>query len=262
MVTSVLRLVPLCVLLVCTFALAAGALASGGPVFTVVPSGRGQDASLNQAIRRQLKADHVALATLLDAQRVTVALLRRTRAEITRAADPFPADDRAARLQQRLAANTERVSRLRRAIRGLELALRPVAVPVSLRSSSSAAIGSYAVSIAERYLGVRYVWGGGDPSSGFDCSGFVRYVYAQLGIRLPHYAASQYAITMHVDPSQLQPGDLVFFEPRADGPGHVGMYVGNGVFIEAPHTGDVVRLTELSTEASLIGFVGATRPAA
>jgi cell wall-associated NlpC family hydrolase len=90
----------------------------------------------------------------------------------------------------------------------------------------------------------------------------VRYVYAQLGIALPHYAASQYAITMHVDPSQLQPGDLVFFEPRADGPGHVGMYVANGVFIEAPHTGDVVKFTELSTEASLIGFVGATRPAA
>jgi cell wall-associated NlpC family hydrolase len=262
METSVLRLVLLGSLLVCTLTVAAAALASGGPVFTVVPSGGGQHQSLNRAIRRQLKVDHGAVATLLRARRVTVVLLRRTEAEITRAADPFPADARAVRLQQRLAANTERASRIRRAIRGLELALRPVAVPVSLRSSSSAAIGSYAVSIAERYLGVRYVWGGGDPNSGFDCSGFVKYVYAQLGIRLPHYAASQYAITMHVDPSQLQPGDLVFFEPRADGPGHVGVYVGNGVFIEAPHTGDVVKLTELSTEASLIGFVGASRPAA
>lgn len=262
METSVLRPVSLCAVVVCTLALAAGALASGGPVFTVVPSGGGQHESLNQAIRRQLKADHRKLATLLRAQRVNAALLRRTQAEIMRAADPFPADDRAADLQQRLAGNTKRASRIRRSIRGLELALRPVAVPVTLRSSSSAAIGSYAVSIAEHYLGVRYVWGGGDPSSGFDCSGFVRYVYAQLGIRLPHYAASQYAITMHVDPSELQPGDLVFFEPRADGPGHVGMYVGNGVFIEAPHTGDVVKLTELSTEASLIGFVGASRPAA
>jgi hypothetical protein len=261
MQTSVLRLVSLCALLVCTLAPAAAARASGGPVFTVVPSGGGQNESLNQAIRRQLKADHGAVATLLRARRVTVALLRRNEAEIMRAADPFPADARAVLLQQRLAANTERASRIRRAIRGLELALRPVAVPVSLRSSSSA-IGAYAVSIAERYLGVRYVWGGGDPSAGFDCSGFVKYVYAQLGIRLPHYAASQYAITMHVDPSQLQPGDLVFFEPRADGPGHVGIYVGNGVFIEAPHTGDVVKLTELSTEASLIGFVGASRPAA
>jgi cell wall-associated NlpC family hydrolase len=257
-----LRLVSLCALPVCTLALAAGALASGGPVFTIVPSGSGQHEPLNQAIRRQLKAEHGALASVLRARRVTVALLRRTETEIMRAADPFPAGDRAARLQQRLAANTERASRLRRAIRGLELALRPVALPVSLRSSSSTAIGAYAVSIAERYLGVRYVWGGGDPTSGFDCSGFVKYVYAQLGVPLPHYAASQYATTMHVDPSQLQPGDLVFFEPRADGPGHVGMYVGNGVFIEAPHTGDVVKLTELSTEASLIGFVGASRPAA
>ncbi len=257
-----LRLAPLCALLVCTLALAAGALASGGPVFTVVPSGGGQDASLNQAIGRQVKIDRAAVATLLRAQRVTVAMLRRTEAEIMRAADPFPAEARAARLQQRLAANTERASGIRRAIRGLELALRPVAVPVSLRTSSPATIGAYAVSIAERYLGVRYVWGGGDPGSGFDCSGFVRYVYAQLGISLPHYAASQYAITMHVDPSQLQPGDLVFFEPHADGPGHVGMYVGDGVFIEAPHTGAVVRFTQLSTEASLIGFVGASRPAA
>jgi cell wall-associated NlpC family hydrolase len=262
METSVLRLAPLCALLVCILAFAAVALASGGPVFTVVSSGGGQHESLNQAIRRQLKADRRALADVQRAQRVTAGLLRRAQAEIAGAADPFPAEDRAAHLQQRLAENTTRASRIRRAIRGLELALRPVALPVTLRSSSSAAIGSYAVSIAERYLGVRYVWGGGDPSSGFDCSGFVKYVYAQLGIRLPHYAASQYAITMHVDPSQLQPGDLVFFEPRADGPGHVGMYVGNGVFIEAPHTGDVVRLTGLSTEASLFGFVGASRPAA
>ena len=92
METSVLRLAPLCAFLVCALALAAGALASGGPVFTVVPSGGGQDASLNQAIRRQVKADRAAVATLLRAQRVTVALLRRTEAKIMRAADPFPAD--------------------------------------------------------------------------------------------------------------------------------------------------------------------------
>ncbi len=118
------------------------------------------------------------------------------------------------------------------------------------------------MSVAERYLGVPYVWGGANPSSGFDCSGFVKYVYAQLGIQLPHYAASQYATTTHIDPSQLEAGDLVFFEPHADGPGHVGIYVGNGLFIEAPRTGDVVKLTQLLTEARQIGFVGATRPAA
>ena len=262
METSVLRLAPLCALLVCSLALAPGAIASGGPVFTVVPSGGGQGASLNQALRRQLKADHASVAIVLRAQRETVSLLRRTQSEIMRASDPFPVDARAARLQQRLTANTEQLSRIRRAIRGLVLALRPVGLPVSLRSSSPATIGAYAVSIAERYLGVRYVWGGGSPTSGFDCSGFVRYVYAQLGITLPHYAASQYSITMHVDPSQLQPGDLVFFEPHADGPGHVGMYIGGGVLIEAPHTGAVVKLAELSTESGLMGFVGASRPAA
>jgi cell wall-associated NlpC family hydrolase len=155
----VLRLLPSCALLVCTLAFAAVALASGGPVFTVVPSGGGQHDSLNQAIRRQLKADHRALTNAQRAQRVTGALLKRARAEIAGAADPFPAEDRAAHLEQRLAENGMRASRIRRAIRGLELALRPVAVPATLRSSSAAVIGAHAVSIAERYLGVRYVWG-------------------------------------------------------------------------------------------------------
>lgn len=72
---------------------------------------------------------------------------------------------------------------------------------------------------------------------------------------------AQYYDTAHIDPSQLQPGDLVFFEPRSDGPGHVGMYVGDDVFIEAPHTGDVVKFARLSAEALKEGFVGATRPA-
>jgi cell wall-associated NlpC family hydrolase len=188
--------------------------------------------------------------------------LRHLKASAAHAVDPFPAGDRAARLQQRLVADEDRTTRVRRAIEGLELALQPVVLPVGFSSRSSSAIGSFAVSVAERYLGVPYVWGGANPSSGFDCSGFVKYVYAQLGIQLPHYAASQYATTTHIDPSQLEAGDLVFFEPHADGPGHVGIYVGNGLFIEAPHTGDVVKLTQLLTEARQIGFVGATRPAA
>jgi cell wall-associated NlpC family hydrolase len=231
-------------------------------VFAVVQNGTGPHESLHQAIHRQLKADQRELAGVLRAHGVDAALLRRTRAAAVNAADPFPAGDREAHLQRRLAAREERAQRLRSAIRGLELALQPLTVPTAVSSGSSSLVGSYAVSIAERYLGVRYVWGGSDPSSGFDCSGFMTYVYAYLGIRLPHYAASQYATTAHVDPSQLQPGDLVFFEPKADGPGHVGMYVGSGLFIEAPHTGDVVKLASLSTEASLMGFVGASRPTA
>jgi cell wall-associated NlpC family hydrolase len=188
------------------------------------------------------------------------ALLQRGGSEAIRAADPFPAEDRTLRLRQRIATESEQANRIRRAIRGLELSLEPVAPPADLLTSPSTTIGSYAVTIAERYLDVRYVWGGNSPASGFDCSGFVKFVYAQLGIQLPHYAAAQFASTMHIDPSQLQPGDLVFFEPRSDGPGHVGMYVGNDLFIEAPHTGDVVKFANLTTEAQLMGFVGATRP--
>jgi cell wall-associated NlpC family hydrolase len=258
---NVLRFSFACSVIVSALVWAAGALA-GGPVFAVVPSGGGAEhGSLSQAIGTQLKAERRAL---LESRRLVIrdtALLRRAQAELLRAASPFPAEARAARLQQAIAAGQARASRSRRSIRGLELALRPVAPPADLLSSPSSSIGSYAASIAERYLNVRYVWGGSNPSTGFDCSGFVKFVYAQLGIQLPHYAATQYATTMHVDPSQLQAGDLVFFEPRADGPGHVGLYLGNDLFIEAPHTGDVVKIAHLSTEAGQMGFVGATRPA-
>jgi cell wall-associated NlpC family hydrolase len=98
------------------------------------------------------------------------------------------------------------------------------------------------VAIAMRYLGVPYRWGGASPSTGFDCSGFTMYVYAQVGISLPHYTGSQYAMGVPVSQSQLQPGDLVFF----DGLGHEGIYVGNNQFIHAPHTGDVVKISSIS----------------
>jgi cell wall-associated NlpC family hydrolase len=98
-----------------------------------------------------------------------------------------------------------------------------------------------AVGIAMQYLGTPYVYGGASPS-GFDCSGFIMYVYAQLGVSLPHNAAAQFGYGTPVDRSQLQPGDLVFF----NGLGHNGMYVGGGNFIHAPHTGDVVKISSLS----------------
>jgi cell wall-associated NlpC family hydrolase len=97
------------------------------------------------------------------------------------------------------------------------------------------------VGIAMRYLGTPYVYGGASPS-GFDCSGFVMYVYAQIGVSLPHNAAAQYGYGTPVDRSQLQPGDLVFF----NGLGHNGIYVGGGSFIHSPHTGDVVKISSLS----------------
>ena len=97
------------------------------------------------------------------------------------------------------------------------------------------------VGIAMQYLGTPYVWGGASPS-GFDCSGFVMYVYGQMGVSLPHSSYAQYGYGSPVSLSQLQAGDLVFF----DGLGHVGIYVGGGSFIHAPHTGDVVKISSLS----------------
>ena len=114
---------------------------------------------------------------------------------------------------------------------------------------------SAAVGIAMQYLGVPYVWGGASPA-GFDCSGLVMYVYAQLGVSLPHYTVSQYYYSNAVHPSrsQLQPGDLVFFA----GLGHVGIYIGNNQFIHAPHTGTVVSIDSLNGWYSS-EYYGATR---
>jgi peptidoglycan DL-endopeptidase CwlO len=103
-------------------------------------------------------------------------------------------------------------------------------------------VGEQAVAIAERELGVPYVWGGASPA-GFDCSGLTMWVYAQLGIHLDHFTGSQWNAGPHVPRADLEPGDLVFFEPDI---GHVGIYIGNNLFIHAPHTGTVVQISSLT----------------
>lgn len=112
-----------------------------------------------------------------------------------------------------------------------------------------------AVGIAMQYLGTPYVWGGASPS-GFDCSGLVMYVYAQVGVSLPHNAAMQYnTVGTYVPRDQLQAGDLVFF----DGLGHMGIYIGGDQFIHAPHTGDVVKISSLGDSWYASTYVGAKR---
>lgn len=99
-----------------------------------------------------------------------------------------------------------------------------------------------AASIAMQYLGIPYLWGGATPSTGFDCSGLVMYVYAQLGISLPHFAGAQFGFGVPVPRDQLQPGDLVFF----DNLNHVGISLGGDEFVDAPHTGDVVKISTIT----------------
>jgi cell wall-associated NlpC family hydrolase len=129
-----------------------------------------------------------------------------------------------------------------------------------LNNNPASSTGASAVAITAQYLGVPYVWGGAVPATGFDCSGLTRFVYQQLGVQLPHYAAAQFAMFPKLDPADLAPGDLVFFEPRVDGPGHVAVYVGNDQIIAAPHTGALVRYSSLSSTAAALGFMGAVRP--
>jgi cell wall-associated NlpC family hydrolase len=114
--------------------------------------------------------------------------------------------------------------------------------------------GRRLVGFARHLVGTRYVYGGSSPHTGFDCSGFVRYVYGHFGLSLPHSSYAQFGLGRRIARRALRPGDLVFF----DGLGHVGMYIGNGRFIHAPHTGTRVRVEHLAGWYSS-RFVGARR---
>jgi cell wall-associated NlpC family hydrolase len=121
------------------------------------------------------------------------------------------------------------------------------------------------VAVAKRYLGVPYVWGGTSPS-GFDCSGLVQYCYAQIGVSLPRTSREQFTAGAYIAPDRLdllKDGDLVFFGYNGDANQihHVGIYCGDGDFIEAPFTGSVVRISSLTARIESRGdYVGAVRP--
>jgi cell wall-associated NlpC family hydrolase len=112
------------------------------------------------------------------------------------------------------------------------------------------------VSLAVQYLGVPYVWAGASPT-GFDCSGLVQYVYGKLGVSLPHNTVLEWndPRAVSVPRNQLQAGDLVFF----NGLDHVGIYVGHGYFIDAPHTGAFVRIDSLDGGWYAANYDGAKR---
>ena len=210
-----------------------------------------QDATtLGQVIRyrAQVKRERIELRKARTAQAEIVS---------TKASQKAAIEGQLARRQSMLAGIRSEIRRIQAAERR-----RSLAVASSLQGqtfASSSGLGAAGatpdgavvappsrfggvVGIAMRYLGVPYRWGGASPSGGFDCSGFTMYVYAQVGISLPHYTGSQWGMGTPVSRDQLEAGDLVFF----NGLGHVGIYVGGGNFIHAPHTGDVVKISSMS----------------
>jgi cell wall-associated NlpC family hydrolase len=116
------------------------------------------------------------------------------------------------------------------------------------------AISSTALSLR----GAPYRNGGADPN-GFDCSGFVHYVYTQHGVKMPRDVRQQFSVGQDVDPRSLQPGDLLFFTTVAPGASHVGIAVGGDQFVHAPSTNGVVRVEHLSAQYWANRFVGAKR---
>lgn len=117
-------------------------------------------------------------------------------------------------------------------------------------SSGGSSRNARAAQVAMQYLGVPYRWGGSSPS-GFDCSGLAMYAYGQVGVSMAHYTGAIWSAFPRVQ-GDLQPGDLVFFS----GLGHMGIYIGGGQMVHAPHTGDVVRVASINRS----GYVGAVRP--
>ncbi len=216
------------------------------------------------AKRRELVADRKRaedeVATRKHQRDVVTGLLRRRQAVLAGAKGRLAtmlAAERARERREALAAQRIALERVRSQSSsspnpGLAVASAGLAVgSAGVVSGGGGASNAQAAQIALRYLGVPYVWGGASPS-GFDCSGLASYAYAQVGISVPHYTGAIWAKFPRVV-GPLQPGDMVFFH----GLGHMGIYIGGGQMVHAPHTGDVVRVVSMSGRGD---YVGAVRP--
>jgi cell wall-associated NlpC family hydrolase len=173
-----------------------------------------------------LRPIRLLIPLLALALALVLALVRPLQGGATRAAKAHPA-------------HVANVKPLRRR---LPLLFRP-------QQSARTLFGSRVVSYARHFLGIPYSWGGSSPSTGFDCSGLVRFVYGHFGSTLPHSSWADLALGRRISRGSLRPGDLVFFY----GAGHVGIYIGGGRFIDAPHSGSSVRISTMGAYSSYYG---------
>ena len=127
----------------------------------------------------------------------------------------------------------------------------------ALKGQLGSATADGIIATAKQYIGVPYVWGGSTPN-GFDCSGYVQYVYNRHGITLPRTSKEQYSVGSWVSKSNLQPGDLVFFNTDGNGVSHLGIYIGDNQFIHASSSKGVT-ITTLSNSYWAARYYGARR---
>ena len=132
---------------------------------------------------------------------------------------------------------------------------RPATRHPQKRPAPKPTVGERAAAIALTAVGVPYHWGGTSLTGGFDCSGLVYWAYRRLGITLPHSSYALYGEGRRVARSRMKPGDLVFFW----GLGHVGMYVGRGRMVHAPHSGERVQVVRLGNSPYGRALIGARR---
>ena len=199
---------------------------------------------------KQIKAEMVSLTKTLRAQE---AVAKSAKASMKQDKDE---------IESQLASRQKKLKGVEAEIKQLEAQAEAASASSGGGSTSSGgrtfpaptrAPRSEVVSIAKRYLGAPYLWAASGPNR-FDCSGFTMFVYRQVGVSLPHSSRAQIGYGERVSRSDLQAGDLVFFGSPIH---HVGIYVGGGMYIHAPRTGDVVKISPLGSRSD---FAGACRP--
>ncbi|MDQ1748027.1 MAG: peptidoglycan DL-endopeptidase CwlO [Frankiaceae bacterium] len=204
------------------------------------------DAALaaQQASTRQMQAERDVVLAAAGKERAILHTLQVREAAAIRAAKAAAAKAAAERAAQALQARADAAAAAARALASQSVSSTPV-----VSGSGGARV---AVEWAYKELGKPYVWGAAGPDS-FDCSGLTQYVWAKAGVYLDHYTGAQWNEGRHVSRGDLQPGDLVFFGSDLH---HVGIYIGNGNMIEAPHSGANVRIAG----AFRSDYAGAIRP--